>query len=730
MGMNFLSTPVEAAAKKMAKSKCAVKVATLTPKATSQAVNSSQSVDPKVLERIGKKAAQYFRERLRWPEAEELALLAVVSEEELEDYRDILSSPEKVADLYGKSHIDTTRSAFIRTYSRLLRSLTRTPSLEEVIREMALERQVEVSSLEGALLFGEGKLFSSLDHLKEMTRVKYPKSFRGAIDTSVFNEERLQRTIAALETRQRFIVTTAVAGSPVNRDYLESLLRYAEMNDADIIVIPANFMTDGLDPVLLNHPRIHVLTHTIELSPWLAISKIKLMAKQIEPLTGLDRLARHNQTLIVGSPKLHSRTIPSEENMFTPKRLFTTGGITDPDYNGEKYIQGRTDEIALHDHRLGALILERTFGGNNIIKLGRAGTFHMRHIEFIPEKKGFMDLNSFYTPTAVITKRLEALVLGDIHVGDTDQKLLNSLRDLIKKVRPKRVVIHDLFNGHSVSHHDRTKFVSLAQKAQQGELNLAHELSQVAAFINALLSVDPDLSIVIVPSNHDFWLHRYLQEGRFMTDPNNAKLAIELARVFLNGQDPLEYALKSGYQPYTNRDARTQHTNRDGLIGSGGIDEPQRVVFLKPGIGYRVGELEDRKVLLGHHGHVGANGGKASLKTLQKGADRAVFGHTHTDGRLNGTVNIGTFTKLKLAYNSEGISSWVQSAALVGPYGEIQSIQFKDGEWFSGAEMENETTKTKPFFMPDYPKVIPNKSTSFETGQLGHTGQIDQWGGH
>ena len=149
-------------------------MARLAPKAAKKkpAAVQTKALDPQVLERIGKKAAQYFRERLAWPKSEELALLAGVATSEADDYQDVLEDPERLADLYGKNHIDITRGAFLRAYSRLLRELTRTPSTQEVIEEMANERQVDEAGVEVKAIFGEQALFRNLDDLKERTRRK------------------------------------------------------------------------------------------------------------------------------------------------------------------------------------------------------------------------------------------------------------------------------------------------------------------------------------------------------------------------------------------------------------------------------------------------------------------------------------------------------------------------------------------------------------------------------
>jgi UDP-2,3-diacylglucosamine pyrophosphatase LpxH len=476
--------------------------------------------------------------------------------------------------------------------------------------------------------------------------------------------------------------------------------------DADIFVYPANLVTHGLDPVLLNHPRIHILTHTIEESPFLAQNRIKIVDKQINPLTGLHRIGPRGQSQIVGAPKMHLDTVPTLNNSEHPHQIMSTGSITANHYAGKKYIQGRTDEIAKHDHDFGAIIVEPNLGALSLDP-SQKGEFHWRHIEFIPEKKGFMDLDRFYTADSIEDVRPEAFVMGDIHVGDLDPAVAESLLVEIRKKNPKRVVIHDLFNGHSISHHDSQKIVHLAQKAKEGRLDLAHELREVARFLERLILALPDAEIVVVHSNHDFWLHRWLQDGRFTKEPHNTAIGFELGHAYVQylenprkNPDPLLYGImKFAESPLLNAN----------------------LTFLSLGEAYSVGP-KNRAVELGLHGHVGANGGKGSIQTYQKGVGRIVYGHTHTEARRSGAVNVGTATRLELPYTIGGLSSWVQSYALVGPNGEIQVLRFNKGFWhLSEDDFGGQVMPAEDFYPEGFPKIIPNNRPT--------VGDFDQYGG-
>ena len=587
---------------------------------------------------------------------------------------------------------DGARKEIVSAYATAAKRLGRTINLKELAAELEL-KEGELKSF-----IGKGKIFGDLEAVKAAAKQEFEGKFKYVLDRDVFNPARTAALIKAIENRKRLILTSAVSGAPVNKEFFDALVKYAEEMDADIIVYPVNMETDQIDPIFLTTPRVHVLVETVEVSARLALNNIPLTAKQLRPLTGLDNLGVRGQAQIVGSPQMHVRTVATMTNASSPHIEMTTGAITDSNYNGEKYISRRTDRLAQNNHRLGAVVLERS----NVLKTSGAD-YHIRHIEYIAEQSGFMDLNKFYSAQGAVDVRAEALVFGDIHVGETDSAVVKTLREQIKKLRPKKLIIHDLFNGKSISHHDKDKLITLAKKATSGELNLKDELTQVVLFLNSLLEMDPTIEIEVVPSNHDFWLHRWLESGAFVREPHNFLLGSELGIKMAKDIDPLAYALmnaKSLEQP----------------LGAE-LADSSRVRFLKIGESYQVGP-KNRRVELGLHGHAGSNGSKGSLQDFLKAAGRAVFGHTHSYFRWNDTVNIGTFTQLILDYNKWGFSNWVQSMAVVGENGEVQVLQFKNGEWNSEGRSD---LKKDERFEESYPRVVPNG------GSEDRTGQIDQW---
>lgn len=660
--------------------------------------NAHESDYEAIRKEYAKNLAVFYKRHMRAPTGDEISAISSLGAMERATLFDESKGHFWIIEQFYPKDIEILRSSVSRAFARAAKATGRTPEPQEVAEAL------EISNQDFESLIYEGGLFETWDELKHHSLRNNQSSFQNVIDTDYYNIERAMTISEVLRSRKRFILTTAVASYKVNEDFLNALLNYAERMDAEILVYPANLKTNGLDPILLNHPKIHILTHSYEASDSFMINRIPILGKQINPLTGLDRIGKRGQSVVVGSPKMHQSTVPTLDNSNRPHQLMSTGSISYPSYAGKKYIQGRTDEIAKHDHEFGAIIVEANL---DLLESdpSEKGRYHWRHIEYIPEKKGFMDLNRFYTADSVEDLRPEALVMGDIHVGDLDPAVLDSLLEEVSRKNPKRIVIHDIFNGHSVSHHDAQKIVHLAWKAKEGKLDLAHELKSVAEFLSRLARALPEMEIVIVHSNHDFWLHRWLNDGRFTKEPHNSALGFELGHAyhrFLENPDENPDPLLYGIMKFADEALSNAHLS-----------------FLNRGQNYGVGP-EGRRVELGLHGHVGANGGKGSLQTFQKGVGRIVFGHTHTEGRRGGAVNVGTSTLLSLPYNLEGLSNWVQSYALVGPNGEIQVLRFQGGFWHLSDNFDAAAMADYEFFPPNYPVMIENnKSTASDFDQYG-----------
>lgn len=445
-----------------------------------------------------------------------------------------------------------------------------------------------------------------------------------------------------------FVVTAAQyrdedASDIVNEEFYASLDLYCKEREAKMIIVPMagrTFHDDVLDEVVAEHEGL--TRRDKNLNDKIKVSIHGVRPQQIDPVTGLGRFTQSDVTTIFASPKQRHKVIPNS-NQSLPKVLMTTGALTHPNYK-----EDRIGRIAAKDHVYGAIVVETE----------SATDYHYRQLT--ANKNGeFVDLGVKYTSEGTERCGLEALVLGDYHVGDTNPEVEQATYEMIRKLKPKRVVVHDWFNGHSVNHHEMKKFISRAMAYDQGRASLEQELRDNSKKLHQLRKVaGEETEIVVVRSNHDEFLDRYLQDGRYMDEDHNWRVAHELALACYNSE---------------NRKLRIKNPLQEGLLRYGGI--PSKVTFLE--------RDQDYKVLgwqLGAHGDKGGNGARASVHGLENAYGKSISGHRHTPEILRNTFVVGTSTYLSLGYN-EGPSSWMNTHAMLWENGKVQLVNIINGKW-------------------------------------------------
>ena len=329
----------------------------------------------------------------------------------------------------------------------------------------------------------------------------------------------------------------------------------------------------------------------------------------------------------------------ANSNEKLPKVLMTTGAVTHPRYKDD-----RIGRIANKDHIYGAIVVE----------IEDDDFYHYRQIQ-ATQKGEFVDLGVRYHEKGVVTTaKLEAIVFGDWHVGDTDERVRAANYEMIQTLRPKRVLLHDFFNGHSVNHHVQNNIVELSREYDLGRLSLEVELQQCAEELKSLSrAVGKNTEIVIVSSNHNEFLDRYLNEGRFVKDAINLEIACKIL-------------------PRYKQEGNAFRAGLELVAGS----LPQNLIFLDRDEDYKVQGWQ-----LGNHGDKGANGARSfSMDSKEFAYGKSITGHSHVPEIKRNTYVVGTSTKQRLNYNV-GPSGWMQTHALLWNTGKVQLVNVINGKW-------------------------------------------------
>jgi hypothetical protein len=493
--------------------------------------------------------------------------------------------------------------------------------------------------------------YGSISVLKELAREEFPKVFRDIIDGDYFTEQRYEKLQNDVKNYSRFVITTAVVGSPVHKKFLAAIENYCSRNRALLLVLPSADPAKSSDWVLdrvLAQKQIHLVFKNLSLNSNFFVSSIKTSAKQLKPMTGLERIGNRNGSFVFASPKQDLDFVATSNTKF-PHALMTTGAITLPDYETDEYMSERTAYLAKEDHVMGALIVE----------IEDDKIYHFRQIQAESTSGNFVDLGDYYKSTGEVEQMdAEALVMGDYHAGETDPTAKQAWKEVVQAVRAKDLVLHDMFNGKSISHHDKKRKVKMAIKFKENHLSLQDEAKITADEANDLASwiKSRDGKLFWVKSNHDDFLARLLEDGGWIDDPINMVLCSSLIEPMSEGKDPLTVLMEK--QKNLKADTKS------------------RIVWLKRTQDYKIAGHQ-----IAAHGDLGSHGYRnPTLENLENSYGSSVSGHSHTPAIRRNAWRVGTSSMLKLDYN-EGPSAWLHTSCIIYPNGARQLVNAFQGKW-------------------------------------------------
>lgn len=490
---------------------------------------------------------------------------------------------------------------------------------------------------------------------RAMIRAHYGNISRLHQEVSLNHREHIQNIFVSvgdlfknrpeISKKRVYIVTTAVGDTKAHLPFLASLRHYSESRGGQILILPCESTTNSFenDSAIFDSefskPDYTMVTEDVKLNKNLFIRSIQVSANQIKPIAGLSRIGPRESTYVFASPKQFLEFGPRSTIAKDAYAIMTTGACTLPKYDASRFTSRRLAYIAENDHCYGALVIE----------IEDDDVFHFRHIQADREGK-FVDLGVEWSSNSHRSVPVHG-VYGDIHASEADFECVNAFSQLLASIgNVKSVFLHDIFNGSSISHHIK----DIGQRSLRAESrndSLMKELEITGQVVQAIQAMSTAETVYVVKSNHDEWLDRYLREGRYVFDPQNHRLSLQLAAGLFENEDLLEYALRQvGY-------------------------EFENTVFLNRSSSAEVGGCE-----LAAHGDLGTNGAAAGLDSLERTYGSCVVGHTHTGAIQRQVYRVGTFTGLDLGYN-RGPSTWSQTGCLVYENGQKQLVNFVNGRF-------------------------------------------------
>lgn len=479
-----------------------------------------------------------------------------------------------------------------------------------------------------------------------------------------------------LSTHNRyFIFTSAQDGSKVHEDFWAALHVYAEwLENCEIVVAGFTYSKklfedhDKRSEKVFFHPLVddYISHKRIRVGDELEFcGEMNTLPTAVTPLSGFSTYTR-GRWGIFPHPKVQLESIATMKHE-RAKQLMTTGAVTLPNY-----IRKKAGIKAMFHHQIGAVLVE----------MRPDGATYCRHLLATDLDDGsFYDLDRYVTSTGVTEgNRVEAISYGDIHHEKLDpdvalatwgydvaeEKLfddyahLNGEDSLVGFLRPHYEFYHDLSdfaprNHHNIKDH-HFRFKAHMQGGQRD--NVAIALRGCARFLEAVHR--EDCQSIVVESNHDQALVKWLKTADYRDDPENAPF-------FLHCQKWIYDQLARG----ESEPDIFQFVMRE-------FGAPKDVEFVNEDQSFVIcGDIE-----CGMHGHLGPNGARGTPLNISRAGMKSNTGHSHSPAIRDGAYVAGVSALLDLGYN-KGPSSWAQSHVITYPNGKRTIITFHRGRFYA-----------------------------------------------
>ena len=436
-----------------------------------------------------------------------------------------------------------------------------------------------------------------------------------------------------------FFITYAQNNTGIHDQLLDNMEALAKKYNASIIVNAGVY----LNPNSRSNKSYDTIWHK-RLLPYLASNDQKLhkylriitdanvLPTASEPLRGFEGITGEESS-IIGHPRQHMTTVPTLPGQ-KGKIMFSTGAITKPNYR-----KARVGKKAEFNHSMGFLVVE-VLDKNNFVA---------RHVSAKPDGS-FIDLNNKVEGGKISKTTFDTIVMGDTHLGHQDDVMLAEVKRLAKLTKVKHTVFHDIFDGHSVNNHIKDNFIEQALNSRKGLDCIEAEVGFMLGWLEQWLPFNP----IIVASNHDDRLDRWVKSFASKKDIKNAYILNEYTNILLNEQAPkglINYEID-------------HHFN--GAIKTLGLND----------------SFKRKRFELALHGHIGANGSRGGVNSFRKLNTKIITAHSHSPSTKDGSYVVGITCHEDHGYN-KGIGSWMKSIGVVNDFGKFQHLFYADNGMFS-----------------------------------------------
>lgn len=481
-----------------------------------------------------------------------------------------------------------------------------------------------------------------------------------------FQTTKLKKPIIVSKPRKgivkRFIFSSAQNNTPIHHGFLDNLEAYAAYLNAEIVIGTYTYnktLFSGTSEDMTYHWRIkkYITNERYDIGDKVVFcGEMNISPTAVNPLSGFETYTR-SKWGIFPHPRV---SLESVATMFNEpsKIIMTTGTITKPNY-----IHQKAGIKAEFHHVIGAVVVE----------IDGDGDVFARHIQ--ADRDGsFRDLDHYVFDTYVSSGHpVEAITWGDVHLEQIDDDVargswgvdsdlewcIDSEYSMLDTLKPRYQFFHDSLDFQARNHHNLNDPYHRFDMYWNGKDNVHDAIERVAKFLE--ITQRDNCRSIVVESNHDRMLLRWLAEADYKNDPANAIF-------YLQSQLRRYLAIAEGQKDY--------NLLEDVIRSDMGV-ELGCVEFLQETSTFPI----CNGIECALHGHKGSGGARPSMKTFARMGPKANIAHTHAAGILEGIYRAGTASKLDMGYNKGGLSNWNHSHIVTYPNGKRAIVTMQGRKW-------------------------------------------------
>jgi hypothetical protein len=441
----------------------------------------------------------------------------------------------------------------------------------------------------------------------------------------------------------------------INTSFLKNLERYKKYLEenkgkkVEIVIAPTRYRNptsptedrDSNEEWWIPEIQQYLYYNKIQFGDTILSANSRVIPTAKEPLTSFEVLAKDNN-LVLPHSKIHFKTLPRFKNK--PLRIMSTTGYI----SNKNYSDSKAGETAYLHHSYGFVIIEKK--GNN--------TCYIPRNVKVKDDGSFIDIIFSVNSKGVnIIDSSEGFVWGDIHASVIDKDVYKETIRIKKLLKPKRTVLHDVFDGATLNPHEVKDMYIQKKKIREGKHLIENEILESFDLIEDIKNnIGGDIYVSL--SNHDVFLDRYINDHNWKKDLHNSHSYLKYAHI-QQTEDMEKHGSIYGYLLHERFDGKVKYLNYGSSLDIKGYE-------------------------CALHGDNGTNGSKGSYKQFSRLNTKMIHGHQHSPVMHNSVTVVGVTSMLNQYYNRKGISSWAFGHSVIHSNGKNQLLVLSDDKKLSG----------------------------------------------